>query len=165
MDDIRIQKLSRLRDLGITPYASHFVRTHTLAEGRDLKDGTKTAIAGRIMLLRDMGKMTFLTLQDHTGRLQVLLRKEELGDQYDTVLSLLDLGDFIGIEGARITMGMRAATGAICAVETEGEYLKCRVIGGGAPRGLCGSGLVDAVAVGLCHAQFFRPAFKSAVTV
>ncbi len=103
MDDIRIQKLSRLRDLGITPYASHFVRTHTLAEGRDLKDGAKTSIAGRIMLLRDMGKMTFLTLQDHTGRLQVLLRKEELGDQYDTVLSLLDLGDFIGIEGARIT--------------------------------------------------------------
>lgn len=52
-------------------------------------------------------------------------------------------------EGARISMGMRAATGAICAVEPEGEFLKCHVIGGGAARGLCGSGLVDAVAAGL----------------
>jgi uncharacterized 2Fe-2S/4Fe-4S cluster protein (DUF4445 family) len=52
-------------------------------------------------------------------------------------------------EGARISMGMRAATGAISEVWAEGGCLSCRVIGGGAPRGLCGSGLVDAVAAGL----------------
>ena len=52
-------------------------------------------------------------------------------------------------EGARISMGMRAATGAISAVEVDGGVLRCRVLGGGAPRGLCGSGLVDAVAAGL----------------
>jgi len=52
-------------------------------------------------------------------------------------------------EGARIAMGMRAATGAIGDVERDGEALRCRVIGGGEPRGLCGSGLVDAVAEGL----------------
>jgi uncharacterized 2Fe-2S/4Fe-4S cluster protein (DUF4445 family) len=52
-------------------------------------------------------------------------------------------------EGARISMGMRAATGAISAViETNGSYT-CSVIGGGTPRGVCGSGLVDAVSVGL----------------
>jgi uncharacterized 2Fe-2S/4Fe-4S cluster protein (DUF4445 family) len=49
-------------------------------------------------------------------------------------------------EGARISMGMRAATGAISAVQVENGALNCRVIGGGEPRGLCGSGLVDAVA-------------------
>ena len=52
-------------------------------------------------------------------------------------------------EGARIWMGMRAATGAISAVQVEGNSFTCRVIGGGEPRGLCGSGLVDAVAAGL----------------
>ena len=52
-------------------------------------------------------------------------------------------------EGARIAMGMRAATGAICAVEIQSGVLNCRVIGGGEARGLCGSGLVDAVAAGL----------------
>jgi uncharacterized 2Fe-2S/4Fe-4S cluster protein (DUF4445 family) len=54
-------------------------------------------------------------------------------------------------EGARIQMGMRAATGAICAVEAQGNELLCRVIGGGTPRGVCGSGLVDAVAVSLAR--------------
>ncbi len=52
-------------------------------------------------------------------------------------------------EGARISMGMRAATGAISQVQVEENLLMCRVIGGGIPLGLCGSGLVDAVAAGL----------------
>ena len=52
-------------------------------------------------------------------------------------------------EGARITHGMRAATGAIGAVRLERGALACRVIGGGPARGLCGSGLVDAIAAGL----------------
>jgi uncharacterized 2Fe-2S/4Fe-4S cluster protein (DUF4445 family) len=52
-------------------------------------------------------------------------------------------------EGARISMGMRAATGAIAAVDVREGKLECRVLGRGAPRGVCGSGLVDAVAAGL----------------
>ncbi len=52
-------------------------------------------------------------------------------------------------EGARIAMGMRAATGAISGVQVRNGALACHVLGGGAPRGLCGSGLVDAVAAGL----------------
>lgn len=55
-------------------------------------------------------------------------------------------------EGARISMGMRAATGAISEVEWRGDQLECRVVRGVVPRGLCGSGLVDAVAVGLDRA-------------
>jgi len=52
-------------------------------------------------------------------------------------------------EGARIRMGMRAATGAVAEVSDTPDGLRCRVLGGAAPRGICGSGLVDAVAVGL----------------
>jgi uncharacterized 2Fe-2S/4Fe-4S cluster protein (DUF4445 family) len=52
-------------------------------------------------------------------------------------------------EGARIRMGMRAATGAIAEVRSTPEGIRCRVLGGGAPRGICGSGLVDAIATGL----------------
>ncbi len=52
-------------------------------------------------------------------------------------------------EGARISMGMRAATGAVSAVEVRDGKPDCRIVGGGEPRGLCGSGLVDAVAAGL----------------
>ena len=52
-------------------------------------------------------------------------------------------------EGARISMGMRAATGAISEVHLEEGRVRCHVLGNAAPRGICGSGLVDAVAVGL----------------
>ena len=52
-------------------------------------------------------------------------------------------------EGARISMGMRAATGAICAVRVRDSGLECEVVGSVAPRGICGSGLVDAAAAGL----------------
>jgi uncharacterized 2Fe-2S/4Fe-4S cluster protein (DUF4445 family) len=52
-------------------------------------------------------------------------------------------------EGARISMGMRAATGAISEVHLEAGQVRCHVLGNAAPRGICGSGLVDAVAVGL----------------
>ncbi len=52
-------------------------------------------------------------------------------------------------EGARISMGMRAATGAIAGVRVEGGKLACHVLGDGVPRGVCGSGLVDAVAAAL----------------
>jgi uncharacterized 2Fe-2S/4Fe-4S cluster protein (DUF4445 family) len=52
-------------------------------------------------------------------------------------------------EGARISMGMRAATGAVSEVCVHGDELRCHVIGAGPARGICGSGLVDAVAAGL----------------
>jgi len=52
-------------------------------------------------------------------------------------------------EGARISMGMRASTGAISAVNVEGDRMRCHVLGEVTPRGICGSGLVDAVAAGL----------------
>ncbi|MDW8310442.1 MAG: ASKHA domain-containing protein, partial [Verrucomicrobiales bacterium] len=64
-------------------------------------------------------------------------------------------------EGARISMGMRAATGAISAVEVQDNFLSCRVIGGGEPRGLCGSGLVDAVAAGL-ELEWIHPSGRMA---
>lgn len=59
-------------------------------------------------------------------------------------------------EGARIITGMRAATGAIHAVHRSGDAIRCEVLGGGKPRGICGSGLVDAIATGL-DCQIIKP--------
>ncbi len=104
MDPIRHQKVQNLRKQGVIPYAAKYERTHTLMQARDLKDGVKTSVAGRIVLLRDMGKVTFLTLQDHTGRMQGMLREEEIGAKiYGHFLESVDLGDFIGIDGERFT--------------------------------------------------------------
>lgn len=104
MDRFRFQKAQEIRQSGGQPYASAFKRSHALDTARKLKDGAKVAVAGRIVLLRDMGKMTFLTLQDHTGRLQIAMKEEDIGKgKYKEMLHLLDLGDFIGVSGERFT--------------------------------------------------------------
>ena len=114
MDSFRVQKAQALRAEGVEPYAASFDRSHTLQEARDMKDGTRVRIAGRIMLLRDMGKMTFATLQDHTGRLQIALRSEDMGKEaYERMLSLVDLGDFIGIAGERFVTKTNEPTVAV----------------------------------------------------
>ncbi len=104
MDSFRLKKVEQLRASGKLPYAATFDRSHTLAEGKAAKDGTKMTIAGRIVLMRDMGKITFATLQDHTGRLQIAFKEDVLGDAaYSEMLSLLDLGDIIGVSGEHFT--------------------------------------------------------------
>src|SRR4051812_1824610 len=101
MDPIRLQKADTLRRQGMQPYAASFDRTHELAAAKAQKDGTAVRVAGRIVLLRDMGKITFATLQDHTDRLQIAFREDELGEAYGQALALLDLGDFIGVGWSR----------------------------------------------------------------
>ncbi len=104
MEDFRRDKVTELRKLGRTPYAPKFDRTHTLGQGAGLKEGESVRIAGRVMLFREMGKLTFATLQDHTGRMQIALREEDMGaEEYALAGKMIDLGDFIGIEGTRFT--------------------------------------------------------------
>ncbi len=104
VDPFRLEKAKKLRERGWQPYAAAFDRTHTLREARDLADGMITNVAGRLMLLRDMGKLTFATLQDQTGRLQICFKQDLLGkDAYKDLLHILDRGDFIGAHGERFT--------------------------------------------------------------
>ncbi len=102
MDPIRLKKAEELRASGMTPYAATFPRSHRLAQARNAPDDTNVSVAGRVMLLRDMGKMTFATLQDETGRLQIAFKKNEMPEgKYETALAFIDLGDFIGVGGTR----------------------------------------------------------------
>lgn len=102
MDQIRHDKAESLRAKGGNPYAASYDRTHSLAQAKSAPDSTEVRIAGRVVLLRDMGKMTFATLQDQSGRLQIALKQDEIGtDAYAEFLDLVDLGDFVGIAGKR----------------------------------------------------------------
>ncbi len=110
----RLAKLDRLRELGVNPYPYDFARTHTtgeLLEGFDERIArepeTPVALCGRILALRPMGKATFAHLQDPGGKIQVYFRKDEIGEPGYEALSLLDLGDLIGVRG----VPMRTRTG------------------------------------------------------
>ena len=109
---LRRKSLAALRELGIEPYpAEMFDVTATAAEiSENLTEDSKdkyasVRIAGRIMSRRIMGSASFFELQDHTGRIQVYIRRDDIcpeGDPtlYNTVFKkLLDIGDFVGVEG------------------------------------------------------------------
>lgn len=104
---IRRDKLGALRGLGINPYpADLFPVTHTSKEvKKNFEEGKKVVMAGRVMSDRDMGKASFVELQDSEGRIQLYFNRDVLCPGEDKSLynqvfrKLTDLGDFIGIEG------------------------------------------------------------------
>lgn len=94
----RVKKLRNIQKLGINPYPSKFNRKHEIAEALKLM-GKKVSVAGRIRSLRPHGKITFVDLEDASGRMQLLFRQDPLkGEKYD-LLPNLDIGDFIGVVG------------------------------------------------------------------
>lgn len=98
----RRAKLERLKALGYEPYPHRFARTHGAAEvtaGFAALEGKPVAVAGRVMSFRSMGKAAFAHLQDASGRLQVYVRRDEVGETPFQAFEALDLGDFVGVEG------------------------------------------------------------------
>jgi lysyl-tRNA synthetase class 2 len=118
----RQAKLERLRQRQIDPYPARFSRTHTAIEAQQAflaaedagKDGPMVAVAGRISLLRGMGKTSFVDVQDGTGQIQFFCRQSDLGDGY-ALLQDLDLGDIIGAHGTL----MRTRAGEVSVAATE----------------------------------------------
>jgi lysyl-tRNA synthetase class 2 len=97
---LRRKKLDALRAKGIEPFGGGFEVTGSIAEVREkFKDGETLCAAGRITAHRDMGKSHFLDLRDATGRIQIYIHAKEVGAELIDLFRLLDLGDFIGVEG------------------------------------------------------------------
>jgi lysyl-tRNA synthetase class 2 len=102
--EYRLQKLSDLQALGIKAYPERFAVTHTLKEAASLADETGgVTVAGRLVAIRKIGKLTFAHLQDLQGSVQVALKQDTLGEQYDVFHRVVDLGDFIGVTGDMFT--------------------------------------------------------------
>jgi lysyl-tRNA synthetase, class II len=124
--EARLAKLARLRELAVNPYPYVFERTHTvdrLLEGFDERTAAEetVAVCGRLMALRPMGKATFAQLQDPGGRIQLYFKKDELGEGAYEILSLLDLGDLVGVRG----VPMRTRTGE-ATVHVSGLTVLCK---------------------------------------
>ncbi len=104
---VRREKLSKLRELGINPYPADLfpLDTNSKQIKQEFKEGKKVVIAGRLMSRRIQGKASFAELQDSEGRIQVYFNRDEICTGEDKALynevykKLLDIGDFVGIEG------------------------------------------------------------------
>src|ERR1700731_5040973 len=96
----RREKLEALRARGVEPFGRAFETSGSIAEGRQkFKEGRSLRAAGRIMAHRDMGKSHFVDLRDANGRIQAYFHEKEIGAEAMEIFNLLDLGDFIGVEG------------------------------------------------------------------
>ncbi|MEY3126694.1 MAG: lysine--tRNA ligase, partial [Bacteroidota bacterium] len=103
----RRESLQKLRDLGLDPYPAALFPVNSSAKEikSDFEDGKLVCIAGRMMSQRVMGKASFAELQDASGRIQIYINRDEICPDEDKTLyneifkKLLDLGDFIGVEG------------------------------------------------------------------
>lgn len=108
---IRREKLNQLRELGIDPYPAeqYMVDATSASIKQEFSEGKKVVIAGRLMSRRIQGKASFAELQDSEGRIQVYFNRDEICTGEDKTLyndvykKLLDIGDFIGIEGELFT--------------------------------------------------------------
>ncbi|HQV35948.1 MAG TPA: lysine--tRNA ligase [Flavobacterium sp.] len=108
---IRREKLNILRGMGINPYpADLYPVDHTSTEVKEnYEEGKKVIVAGRIMSTRIQGKASFASLQDSEGRIQLYFNRDEICPGEDKTLynevfkKLIDLGDFVGVEGELFT--------------------------------------------------------------
>ena len=118
---IRREKLSKLKELGINPYPAPLYPVDTTS--KDIADhyeeGKQVVVAGRLMSLRVQGKASFATLQDSEGTMQLYFNRDEMCPEEDKTLynevfkKLLDLGDFIGVEGYLFITKMGEKTVAV----------------------------------------------------
>jgi lysyl-tRNA synthetase class 2 len=101
----RVKKLEKIRELGFDPFGGRFDGGMPLAEARKLfnpdepESHPKTKVAGRIIFLRDIGKLIFLRLRDMSGEMQIGLSKSYLTENEWKLAKLLDMGDIIGVDG------------------------------------------------------------------
>ena len=102
---VRLEKEEKLKELGINVHPERYEITHSLKDSRNLPDGTKNVrVAGRVMSKRKMGKISFMDLRDIEGKIQLVFKRDDIGeDTYKLLHSTVDIGDFIGVEGEIFT--------------------------------------------------------------
>lgn len=102
-NDLRAQRLlnlEKLKEAGYTPFGQAFERDGRFAEVLEgFEEGKAVRIAGRLMTCREMGKSVFAHLQDGTGRVQIYLKLNDVGEEAFRAFKWADLGDHIGVTG------------------------------------------------------------------
>lgn len=94
---VRLEKLEKIKALGWDPYPSSFDKKQTIADALK-SEGKVVKTAGKIFSYREHGNIAFADLKDETGKIQIFFQKKLLGDSYKN-LKLLDIGDYLGVEG------------------------------------------------------------------
>jgi len=105
---IRLNKLKKIKGQGVNPYPEKFNKLQSVAEVLKLETGKKVKTAGRLLTIREMGKICFCHILDSSGKMQIVLKQDDVdpvrsktsnGVDLKQFLKIFDPGDFIGVEG------------------------------------------------------------------
>jgi lysyl-tRNA synthetase class 2 len=100
----RLEKLKRIREVGINPYADKFEKRQSISQAITSTEGDDLKTAGRIITIREMGKICFCHIQDSTGKMQLVLKQDEIGkEKFSFFVKNIDPADFVGVVGERYT--------------------------------------------------------------
>ncbi len=103
---VRREKLVKLKELGLDPYGAAFETTTNPGELKaNFENEKPVKLGGRLLAIRDMGKSVFATLGDAHGRIQIYLNMKQVSETDWAAYQLLDMGDWIGVEGETFTTG------------------------------------------------------------
>jgi len=100
---LRREKLKKLSEMNVNPYAYVFDQTDYAADviqNFSEDENKSVSVAGRMMSVRLMGKAAFFHLQDRSGKIQVYIRQDKVGEQNYDLFKLLDIGDLVGVQGS-----------------------------------------------------------------
>ncbi|MGI6324847.1 MAG: lysine--tRNA ligase [Bacilli bacterium] len=124
-ETVRREKLKNITQY-TNSYPDRFEITHELTEAKELADGTKgVRVAGRILLMRVMGKLTFIKISDLYGSIQLAIKSDMVGEeQYEFFKSYFDIGDYIGVEGEMFTTNTGERTVRVSTFYFLGKALK-----------------------------------------
>lgn len=98
LKDAREEKLAKIKKIGLESYAAFYAKRHMIFDAI-ASEGQVVKTAGRIVSFREHGDISFADLKDETGKIQIFFKKDLLGNEAYENLGLLDIGDFIGVEG------------------------------------------------------------------
>lgn len=96
--DERLKKLEKIREIGWNPYPSSYEKKQMVGEVREM-EGKEVKTAGKLFSFRTHGNIAFADLKDESGKIQLFFKKDTLGEEAYKQLSLLDIGDYVGVEG------------------------------------------------------------------
>ena len=99
----RLQSMNALKEMGYAPYGCKYDHDDLKKVRAEFEEGKRVRLAGRLLMIRRMGKMNFCTMNDGTGRFQLIFKRDELSETAFAAFKQLNLGDIIGAEGTLFT--------------------------------------------------------------
>lgn len=124
---VRIDKMHKIEEAGLLPFGHKFLWTHhaqDISDKFDELNEKEVKLAGRVMAIRGHGKTCFMDMRDISGRIQLYVRKDVLGEEAYKIIKMMDIGDIVGVTGSVFRTHMGEVSIKVTALEVLSKSLR-----------------------------------------